>query len=119
MFVDPVEPLLGSHHCCHSNRGVSCLRLPTQPKLDLYELGHGITFDRAVQEANVGGLARHMARTSLESGARRTFVKRAVQLLQQQADGERALTPDELGALDGGAGGGLGGGDLEGEEDIF
>ena len=58
----------------------------------------------------------HMAGTTLESGARRTFVKRAVQLLHQQADEERTLTKNDVVDL---ARSVFTAGRMDGEEAIF
>jgi hypothetical protein len=84
--------------------------------LDLFALGTGAVLDRTVQESNIGLLAAHMAGTTLESGARRTFVKRAVQLLHQQADFERVLGKQDVVEL---ARSVFSTGRMEGEEAIF
>lgn len=90
-------------------------RLPLEPAelfqaiglrlLDLASLGHDHAFDREVQEANLGELARELGERQFESGTRRTFVKAAVSLLEEQRRaGDRILSPDEMRALAGTAG---------------
>lgn len=83
---------------------------------DLMGPGEFGQLNRELQQENVRLLARHMAETTLESGARRTFVKRAVQMLRNQIQDERALTRDDVEQLDLASGGSP---FLDGEEDIF
>ncbi len=64
---------------------------------ELAELAHGQSFDAEMQRANLGELARELGERSFESGTRRTFVKAAVSLIEEQRrEGERLLTPDEI-----------------------
>ncbi len=67
---------------------------------DLFEPGGFGKMDRELQRANVHELAQYMADTTLESGARRTFVKRAVQLLRHQALEPSQLARADIEALD-------------------
>lgn len=64
--------------------------------LELFELAHGQGLDRALQERNIGLLAATMAEEALESGTRRVFVKRAVELLHGQLAEERRLERGDL-----------------------
>jgi len=70
--------------------------------LELSELAHAHVFDRRIQDANLGALAREIGELSFESGTRRTFVKAAVSLLEaQRREGERRLPPEDVRRLAG------------------
>lgn len=106
----PLEPVIDLDH------------LPLEPEelfrrigarlMELFELAHDFSFDAEIQEHNIGLLARVMAEEALESGSRRTFVKRAIHVLHEQAQGERRLERSELGMAGGG------GFELEGEVEV-
>jgi hypothetical protein len=73
-----------------------------QRLLQLSELAYDHTFDRSIQDGNLGALAREIGEHSFESGTRRTFVKAAVSLLEaQRRDAERALSPQDIQRLAG------------------
>jgi BREX system ATP-binding protein BrxC/D len=73
--------------------------------LELTELGHGHVFDRTLQEGNLGELALELGERQFESGTRRTFVKAAITLLEEQRrSGDRAIPRDEIQRLAGTAG---------------
>lgn len=73
-----------------------------QRLLQLSELAYDHTFDRSIQDENLGALAREIGEHSFESGTRRTFVKAAVSLLEtQRRDAERALSPQDIQRLAG------------------
>ena len=83
--------------------------------LELSELAHGHTFDRSIQDENLGELAREIGELSFESGTRRTFVKAAVSLLEaQRRDQERVLSHEEIRGL-AGVGLAAGPGEMPGE----
>ncbi|MCA9320264.1 MAG: DUF2791 family P-loop domain-containing protein [Planctomycetes bacterium] len=66
----------------------------------LFEKGHDIQFDEALQRRNLHNLALELGSSLLESGTRRTFVKAAVQMLHgQRRDGESAVMEREISAL--------------------
>jgi hypothetical protein len=68
--------------------------------LEIHETAHGARLDGDIQRENLAALADEMAKTQLESGTRRTFVKAAVHLLLAQARaGEKRLTSDEVRVL--------------------
>jgi hypothetical protein len=68
--------------------------------LEIHEDAHGARLDADIQRENLSALAGEMAKTQLESGTRRTFVKAAIHLLVAQARaGEKRLTPDEIRVL--------------------
>jgi len=105
----PLEPVIDLDH------------LPIEPEeffrrigtrlRELFELAHGHRFDPAMQDHNVALLAVVMAEEALETGSRRTFVKRVIHLLHEQAQEECRLERSDLDA-----GGGF---VLDGEEDVF
>jgi len=106
----PLEPVIDLDH------------LPLEPEelfrrigarlMELFELAHDYSFDAEIQEHNLGLLARVMAEEALESGSRRTFVKRAIHVLHEQAQEERRLERSGLGTTGGG------GFELEGEVEV-
>lgn len=67
--------------------------------LELFEVAHATEFDHDLQHHNIELLARSMAEEALESGTRRTFVKRAVELLHGQLAAQRKLTRGDLDAV--------------------
>lgn len=85
----------------------------------LYERGHDLEFDRDVQADNIARLSRALGESQFESGARRSYVKAAVQMLVAQHRGaQHALTDAEVRTL---ASRGVVPevGDLRDEEDFF
>jgi len=107
----PLEPVIDLDH------------LPLEPEelfrrigtrlLELFEVAHGVTFDRDLQAHNLALLARAMAEEALESGSRRTFVKKAIHVLHEQRLEEKRLDRGDLGSFGGG-----GGFELEGETEV-
>lgn len=107
----PLEPVIDLDH------------LPIEPEelfrrigarlRELFELAHGNRFDPAMQDHNVALLAAVMAEEALETGSRRTFVKRVMHLLHEQAQEECRLERGDLAASGGG------GFVLDGEEDVL
>ncbi|MBI2373812.1 MAG: DUF2791 family P-loop domain-containing protein [Deltaproteobacteria bacterium] len=59
--------------------------------LELHQIVHRGSLDRAIQLENLGQLARELGERQLESGTRRTFVKSAIQLLSEQQRGGQSL----------------------------
>jgi hypothetical protein len=65
--------------------------------VEVYEVAHGAALDRAIIDDNVARLAHEMAERQLESGGRRDFVKRVVDLLYaQHRGGQRSLAAPEV-----------------------
>ncbi len=76
---------------------IELLRAIGERLLELAELGWDHRFDRAIQTANLGELARELGERQFESGTRRQFVKAAASLIEtQRRTGDRALTPAEI-----------------------
>ncbi len=67
--------------------------------LELFEEAYGRELDHGLQERNLALLAKAMAEDALESGTRRIFVKRAVELLHAQLVQPRLLTRGDLEAV--------------------
>jgi len=68
--------------------------------LEIFQAAHEGTLNADLQKGNVDVLAAVMAESQLESGARRTFVKSAVQLFHAQArGGENKMTVEAARAL--------------------
>lgn len=67
--------------------------------LALFEKAHGGALEHALQEKNLALLAHAMAEDALESGTRRIFVKRAVELLHAQLGTPRLLERGDLEAV--------------------
>lgn len=82
---------------------------------ELFRLARESKLDPALQRANLELLARYMAESALETGSRRTFVKRAVALLHAQEKDERPLARADVERFDRP----VNGPSLEGEESIF
>lgn len=65
--------------------------------LEMTSYAHGHQFDTKIQTANIAELSRALAENPLDSGNRRTFVKAAVAVLEnQRREGERALSAAEI-----------------------
>jgi hypothetical protein len=65
--------------------------------IDLGQTATGHSFDRSIQNANIGTLARVAAQRSLQVDARRLFVKTCVNILTLQAkDGEAVVGDEEM-----------------------
>jgi hypothetical protein len=87
--------------------------LPMGPTELLYRIGHRLielyceawpeqNLDRQIARENIDALAHELGEQQLESGARRTFVRAAVQLLTAQTrDEQRRLTSEEIAVLAG------------------
>ena len=69
--------------------------------LALFEIARGMQLDTDAQGQNLRALAREVLEGSFEVAHRRAFVKAAVDLLHGQADGEHALTVEDLRTLAG------------------
>lgn len=67
--------------------------------LELFEQAYGRELDHGMQERNLALLAKAMAEDALESGTRRIFVKRAVELLHGQLAQPRLLARADLEAV--------------------
>ncbi len=63
---------------------------------EIFQRAHGDQLDATLQEDNIALLAEVMAEEALESGTRRTFVKRVVQLLHGQLVQEGRLSRGDL-----------------------
>jgi hypothetical protein len=86
---------------------------------ELYEVAHDFTFDAPLQQRNITGLARELGQSQLETGARRTYVKAAVQMLvAQHRDEQKALTDTEIRGL-ASRSGTVEVSAMDGEEDFF
>ena len=71
--------------------------------LDLAERAYGHDFDRSMQDANIGCLAKELGDRQFESGTRRQFVKAAVTLIEaQRRGGDRRLSDADVRTLAGG-----------------
>ncbi|MEZ6003392.1 MAG: DUF2791 family P-loop domain-containing protein [Planctomycetota bacterium] len=81
--------------------------------LELFRLGRSEEIDMELQRSNVDRLAEHMSLNALESGSRRIFVKRLVQMLHNQIHNPGPIETADIEALEGFDE------DLEGEEDLF
>jgi hypothetical protein len=85
----------------------------------LYELAHDFRFDATIQDRNIAGLARELGESQFESGARRSFVKAAVQMLTtQHRDTQKLVTDAELRAI-ASRSSVSDAGEMEGEEEFF
>lgn len=98
--MSPMQPVIDLDHL-----PLGPTRLLEEIGLRLLELAeHGFEqpFDRAVQEHNLGLLAREFGERQFESGTRRQFVKAAAGMLdRQRREGERRLDEDEIRELAG------------------
>ena len=96
--ISPLQPVIDLDHLPLGP--TELLRAIGLRLLSLAELGHGHKFDRAVQEQNIGELARELGERQFESGTRRTFVKAAVSLLEvQRRGGDQTLSEGEIRSL--------------------
>ena len=96
----PLQPIIDLDHLPLGT--TELLTSIGQRLADLSELAHGHKFEAATQAANIRELARELGERSFESGTRRTFVKAAVTMLEnQRREGDRALEADEIRGLAG------------------
>jgi hypothetical protein len=70
--------------------------------ITIFEVARAAGLDRKLQEENLRVLAQEVLAGSFEVAHRRSFVKAAVDLLNQQAFEERPITRDDLARLTGG-----------------
>lgn len=100
--LSPQSPLIDLDHLSMATPAL--LDGIGQRLLSVYEAAYGVTLDREAALHNVGSLAREMAERQLESGGRRDFVKRVVELLTtQHRGGQHKLGTDDVRRLAAGA----------------
>ena len=89
----PMQPIIDLDHLAMDSTEV--LESIGLKLLRLARVAHDHEFDAELQEKNLGELAHELGERSFESGTRRTFVKAAVTLLEEQRLGDEHLLSTE------------------------
>lgn len=115
--TNPLNPLIDLDRLSVS--AVDLMTVLGERLVEIHEIGFEEGLDSALQKRNIRALALEMGSRQLESGTRREFVKAAIRLLSEQANGEEhELSNNELrDFLSISSNANLGA--LDGEQDIF